>query len=148
MEEKWLQQGKTQGEEAGRQKGLQHGLDVGIQKGGEVGKEIGFYAGCAAVWRIQASQEPQSVKPRFKKALAKLEKELQSYPLGEAQSEEQHNKLEDLRARFKHLLSLLGIHSQAAAAARDLPVDRFLQLLDEPDQADSISAGKPKLHSF
>ena len=111
-EDKFTEQGYKEGVESGIKKNFSEGEALGLEKGRQIGSEIGFYIGFVSEYRKQFS-EPASDK-RTEKILTALNKldtltsEFPDYNCKEGFEE----KLEEIRAKFKQLCSLLKINSE------------------------------------
>lgn len=96
------------GYQDGKLKGLQEGCQLGLMKGCEVGGEVGFYLGFVSTWHEILLESPDA-KQRCTKLLETLKKKILALPINDVMNEELFANLEDIRAKFKQLCSLLGV---------------------------------------
>jgi len=107
-----VREGYNRGYIAGQKEGSKEGSRLGTEQGGKIGSEIGFYLGFVEQWK-ELYEEEKVVDKRREKVLLALEKlELVANNFPQINSKEElGNKLEEVRAKFKLLCSLLKINS-------------------------------------
>eukprot|EP00301_Raphidiophrys_heterophryoidea_P015062 c23581_g1_i1.p2 GENE.c23581_g1_i1~~c23581_g1_i1.p2 ORF type:complete len:162 (+),score=37.99 c23581_g1_i1:28-486(+) len=90
------------------------GFDFGVVQAGQLSYEMGYYLGCCSVLRAvhQKSPFPQ----RMEQAILKLEGLCRQFHELEADDPELSACVDNIRAKFKQLKSLLGLPQQAWAA--------------------------------
>jgi len=111
-ENKLVREGYQRGYSAGQKEGSKEGARLGTEKGGKIGSEIGFYLGFVEQWKELYEEEKVVDKRREKvvQALEKLELLANNFPRVNSK-EELGSKLEEVRAKFKLLCSLVKINS-------------------------------------
>eukprot|EP00877_Chromochloris_zofingiensis_P010366 jgi/Chrzof1/5583/Cz16g08040.t1 len=88
--------------------GLQEGRELGLQKGFEIGVEVGYYRGCVRMWRRLQDTQPDVIPVRADRSITAMEDLLQAYPLHNPQDEQLQDMLENLRGKFKAVVTVLG----------------------------------------
>ena len=121
-ENKFTDQGYQQGLESGLKKSYIEGEELGWVKGKQIGAEIGFYTGFVSTYRLKINSEisensansEAAAKKKTDKILAALNKlETLTVEFPDYNSKEGfEEKLEEIRAKFKLVCSLLKISSE------------------------------------
>ncbi|KAL9984753.1 hypothetical protein ACROYT_G007086 [Oculina patagonica] len=111
LEERCFEGGYKEGYQDGKLKGLQEGRHLGLIKGCEVGGEVGFYLGFVSMW-LEILQESPDAKQRCVKLLETMKRKILAIPVNDVTNEELFVNLENIRAKFKQLCSLLGVSAE------------------------------------
>lgn len=110
-ENKFTDQGFSEGIRAAENNCHSEGEELGYTKGKQIGTEIGFYAGFVEEYK-QIYKKPETKKEeKIVSALNKLDNLLSAFPDYNCQ-ENFEEKLEEIRAKFKLIGSLLKISSE------------------------------------
>ena len=116
-EEKSVDRGFAEGYKEGQSRGRREGADLGRQQGQLVGTEIGFYFGFLAQFRPVYSEQTDKKSEKIKSALDKLERLCGEFPQYNT-TEGFQDKLEEIRAKFRLLCSLLKISPEVGESSR------------------------------
>eukprot|EP00850_Spirogloea_muscicola_P016513 SM000134S26956 [mRNA] locus=s134:236179:237657:- [translate_table: standard] len=112
LEVQHLREGYEDGYRDGTEAGLLEGRDAGLRVGFQMGEELGFYLGCITVWTRASELEPGIFLPRAQRSIQQLGHLLETFPLLHPQDESIHDKLEVLRAKFRTIVSVLGVRPE------------------------------------
>ena len=107
-EEKCVDRGFAEGYKEGQSRGRREGEDLGSKQGELIGTEIGFYLGFLAQFKPVYSEQTDKKSEKIKSALSKLERLCGEFPRYNS-SDGFEEKLEEIRAKFRLLCSLLKI---------------------------------------
>ena len=110
-ENKFTDQGFSEGVRAAENNCHSEGEQLGRDRGKQIGTEIGFYEGFVEEYKQIYKQPGNKKEERIVSALSKLENLLSAFPDYNCQ-ENFEEKLEEIRAKFKLLGSLLKISSE------------------------------------
>jgi len=117
-EDRLVSEGYERGYRAGQKEGSKEGERLGRERGGKIGTEIGFYLGFVEVWREIYREEDvgERRKEKVLLALQKLEKEAITFPRVNSK-EELAERLDQVRAKFRLLCSLLKVNSDFSSSS-------------------------------
>ena len=107
-----LTQGFSEGLRAAETQCHGEGEELGRDRGHQIGAEIGFYVGFVEEFKQVHSNPGNKKEEKIVSALNKLEILLAAFPDYNCQEENFEEKLEEIRAKFKLLGSLLKISSE------------------------------------
>ena len=110
-ENKFTDLGFSEGFEEGQKKSYKEGDQLGRERGKQIGTEIGFYIGFVTEYRSKYSDPKDKKSEKIVSVINKilvLTSEFPDYNCKEGFEE----KLEEIRAKFKLLCSLLKINSE------------------------------------
>ena len=116
-EEKSVERGFEEGYREGQDRGRREGEDLGEKQGQLIGTEIGFYLGFLAEFKPLYSQSKDKKSEKIKSVLEKLERLCGEFPTYNS-SEGFQDKLEEIRAKFRVLCSLLKISPELSESRR------------------------------
>ena len=116
-EEKCVDRGFAEGYKEGQSRGRSQGAELGRQQGEVIGTEIGFYLGFLAQFRPDYAEQTDRKSEKIKSALDKLERLCGEFPQYNS-SEGFEDKLEEIRAKFRLLCSLLKISPELVDSRR------------------------------
>ena len=116
-EEKCVDRGFAEGYKEGQSRGRSQGAELGRQQGEVIGTEIGFYLGFLAQFRPVYAEQTDRKSEKIKSALDKLERLCGEFPQYNS-SEGFEDKLEEIRAKFRLLCSLLKISPELVDSRR------------------------------
>ncbi|CAC5426821.1 unnamed protein product [Mytilus coruscus] len=100
-------QGYEAGFEAGKQSGYDEGFRLGWEKGSSIASEVGFYHGF--IEELQTKIKDDDSKQRAFKVTETLLKLITELSLDDPTNTLVFEKLENIRAKFKQVMSLLGM---------------------------------------
>eukprot|EP00850_Spirogloea_muscicola_P013925 SM000097S24778 [mRNA] locus=s97:271483:272943:+ [translate_table: standard] len=118
LEVQHLREGYDDGYRDGTDAGLLEGRDAGLRVGFQMGEELGFYLGCTAVWTRALELEPGIFSSRAQRSIQQLGHLLETFPMLQPQDESIHDKLEVLRAKFRTIVSVLGVRPEDSGYLR------------------------------
>ena len=107
-EESSVERGFAEGYREGQQRGRREGGELGRQQGKLIGTEIGFYLGFVAEFKSAYTEQIDKKSEKIKSSLDKLERLCSQFPNYNS-SEGFQDKLEEIRAKFRLVCSLLKI---------------------------------------
>jgi len=82
-----------------------------FKKGDEIGTEVGYYIGCLNMWSFLMRNSPAMFSSRALKAIEQLRVLTTKYSSNiDPKNEELLEVLENIRAKFKMVCSLLGVN--------------------------------------
>ena len=116
-EEKCVDRGFAEGYKEGQSRGRREGAELGRQQGQLIGTEIGFYLGFLAQFRPVYSEQTDKKSEKIKSALDKLDRLCGEFPRYNT-SEGFEDKLEEIRAKFRLVCSLLKISPDLGDSSR------------------------------
>ena len=111
-EDRFTDQGFSEGVRAAENSCHSEGEQLGRDRGRIIGTEIGFYEGFVEEYKQIYKQPENKKEEKIVSALNKLENLLSAFPDYNSQEENFEEKLEEIRAKFKLLGSLLKISSE------------------------------------
>lgn len=94
------------GLEKGKEEGNINGFHLGYHRGAEIGAELGYYLGVVEI-HIDKTENKDSKK--VYNSLQKVKELIENYPKNNSEDIDILEKLDDIRAQFKKLCSLLKI---------------------------------------
>jgi len=110
-ENKFTDKGFSEGVEEGLKKSYSEGDQLGRDRGKQIGQEIGFYKGFVAEFKTQVTDKSDKKSEKILNVIRKIETLTNEFPEYNCK-EGFEEKLEELRAKFKLLCSLLKINSE------------------------------------
>ena len=116
-EEKCVDRGFAEGYKEGQSRGRREGAELGRKQGQLIGTEVGFYLGFLAQFRPVYSEQTDKKSEKIKSALDKLDRLCGEFPRYNT-SEGFEDKLEEIRAKFRVLCSLLKISPEVGDSSR------------------------------
>jgi len=117
-EDRTVSKGFEEGYKAGKQEGKQEGERLGKERGQQVGQEIGFYLGFSEEWLEVYQNKPSDKKAaKILSSLQKLHELADSFPSENSKEEDFTERLQQARAKFKLLCSLLRLGAEGWTAA-------------------------------
>ena len=117
-EDRVVSAGWEEGYRAGSREGGREGASLGRQRGDKVGQEIGFYLGFGEEWSEAYRDRPSDKKTdKISVALKKLLELVEAFPEENSKEDDFAVKLDQIRAKFKVLCSLLKINSEYGPTA-------------------------------
>ena len=121
LEEEHEEEGWVEGERDGRDAGIAEGCELGFSKGFEIGAEVGYYSGCHAVWAKCLDENPAGFGERATRGVEAFGALLTAFPMDDPTNESIIDVLHAARAKFKTVVSLLGLHREYNAADTHIP---------------------------
>jgi HUS1 checkpoint protein len=116
-EDRVVELGFEAGYTAGSAEGRLEGARLGRQRGAEVGREVGFYLGFAEeLTSAHSDQSDEKKTAKISIALHKLLELIEAFPEDNSKEEDIAAKLEQIRARFKVVCSLLKVSLEPGTA--------------------------------
>ena len=117
-EDRTVSKGWEEGYKAGKEEGRQEGERLGRERGQQVGQEIGFYLGFSEEWLEVYQAEPSDKKStKIVNSLLKLRELAEAFPSENSKEEDFTERLQQARAKFKLLCSLLRLGAEGWTAA-------------------------------
>ena len=117
-EDRTVSKGWEEGYRAGKEEGRQEGERLGRERGQQVGQEIGFYLGFSEEWLEVYQAEPSDKKStKIVNSLQKLHELAEAFPSENSKEEDFTERLQQARAKFKLLCSLLRLGAEGWTAA-------------------------------
>lgn len=110
-ENKFTEAGFSEGLKAGQSNSHLEGEKLGSERGTQIGSEIGFYSGFVAEYKLHYLEPKDKKSEKIISVLRKIETLVTEFPAYNSK-EGFEEKLEDIRAKFKLLCSLLKISSE------------------------------------
>ena len=117
-QDRTVRKGFEEGFKAGKEEGKQEGERLGKERGQQVGQEIGFYLGFSEEWLEVYQNKPSDKKSaKILSSLQKLHDLADSFPSENSKEEDFTERLQQARAKFKLLCSLLRLGAEGWTAA-------------------------------
>ena len=116
-EEKSVERGFAEGYREGQTRGRREGEDLGRKQGQLIGTEIGFYIGFVTEFKPLYCETKDKKSEKIKSVLEKLERLCGEFPTYNS-SEGFQDKLEEIRAKFRLVCSLLKISPELSDSRR------------------------------
>lgn len=102
-------QGYQEGFEEGKRQGWYEGQNHGRIHGAKLSAEVSFYHGFATTWKNLLQQDTQSKTRKQLKLLETLTGLIQTFPLEDPQHRNLEENMEQIRAKFRQVCSVLHI---------------------------------------
>jgi len=117
-EDRTVSKGFEEGYKAGKEEGRKEGERLGKERGQQVGQEIGFYLGFSGEWLEVYKNKPSDKKSaKIVSSLQKLYELADSFPSENSKEEDFTERLQQARAKFKLLCSLLRLGAEGWTGA-------------------------------
>ena len=117
-EDRTVSKGFEEGYKAGKQEGRKEGERLGKERGQQVGQETGFYLGFSEEWLEVYKSKPSDKKSvKILSSLQKLHQLAEDFPSENSKEEDFTERLQQARAKFKLLCSLLRLGAEGWTAA-------------------------------
>ncbi|KAG5270725.1 hypothetical protein AALO_G00195840 [Alosa alosa] len=102
-------QGYHEGFDEGKQQGWHEGQNHGRIHGAKLSAEVSFYSGFAVTWKYLLQNDMNSKARKQLKLLEMLTGLIQTFPLEDPQHKNLQENMEQIRAKFRQVCSLLHI---------------------------------------
>ncbi|XP_041917650.1 protein LTO1 homolog [Alosa sapidissima] len=102
-------QGYHEGFDEGKRQGWHEGQNHGRIHGAKLSAEVSFYSGFAVTWKYLLQNDMNSKARKQLKLLEMLTGLIQTFPLEDPQHKNLQENMEQIRAKFRQVCSLLHI---------------------------------------